>query len=910
MGVITKERQQATATDLQRVLSQTDFTAYDYFSIKQALIQYLKINYPNDFNDYVESSVMMAFIEELAYLGELLAFRSDLNTNELKLAFVSDRNNALNLVRPLGYQSTRQGSASGTVKLITKLDSNGNPLDDNLYIAGLPRWIFTPAITVASAATSADLTTNISYLTIVDNHISFDVQVGAETLPYELTSTNYNSGLIKNSLDTNFLNLVFDGTNFVCIAEQGRTINETFVQNVSLSNLEYQTSHDNADTTIPVVKVAGTKWEFDASLYLPNPSNLNKFSTIHDSVDRLKILFGDGISSTIPLGIIDILYRITDGIKGNISSSNISDITITKVLSNSLKGNTLETFDLHITALSAFIGGTVQESLDSIRKHAPSVNRAQRRQVTGSDYKEVALQVAGVTSVQSIVRTQIGHDATGTYSSASFLGTDAIDGSINQFSTATNFDGAIPGIDYIHRIDAGESTTRYRITNVQPDPTGANNSIVYTTADIPIISGISDGSSGTLLLIDTSATFLTDGIKPGMGITNVTDNSKGSVVSVDSETQITTTLSGGTSNNFAATDNYEISQWPFTWSGVYQWDHWGANLNGANHFVSSSVSSGHAIFDNVLSSHFVSGAKILLVDHYTGNWYTSTEADLIFTITPSITVDVRLKDGNGVAVNFVPRGQMTLIIDYTYQSESTGLTVPSLPAPDSLGDYIFQDSTLNINIGDMLWGSTTGFGYLVLDIARNSQVNNNVTYDKLFISRNGSSGGIFSGGEAITRTVFSKKMQILENPSKINIIDLYILTSDSLGFPKIDVTNSSLLSNVSSAFINSSVETDNVFVHWGSIKELPIDLTVYLIPGTVNVSEFQNIVQQEVFDYFKTGRFTFGQDFRISQLVSHLHRIFSEIDYITHTTLSGIDKTVVPTQMISVDLNHKGVTVV
>jgi len=60
-------------------------------------------------------------------------------------------------------------------------------------------------------------------------------------------------------------------------------------------------------------------------------------------------------------------------------------------------------------------------------------------------------------------------------------------------------------------------------------------------------------------LDDSLAAFVSFGIEVGMGVRNITDGSAGTVVSIDSETSITTSvLTGGTDNDWDASDVYEI----------------------------------------------------------------------------------------------------------------------------------------------------------------------------------------------------------------------------------------------------------------------------------------------------------------------------------------------------------------
>lgn len=60
-------------------------------------------------------------------------------------------------------------------------------------------------------------------------------------------------------------------------------------------------------------------------------------------------------------------------------------------------------------------------------------------------------------------------------------------------------------------------------------------------------------------LIDSGATFVADNVKTGAWVVNTTDGSVASVISVDSETQITTDkLADGSDNEFAGSDVYKI----------------------------------------------------------------------------------------------------------------------------------------------------------------------------------------------------------------------------------------------------------------------------------------------------------------------------------------------------------------
>ena len=81
----------------------------------------------------------------------------------------------------------------------------------------------------------------------------------------------------------------------------------------------------------------------------------------------------------------------------------------------------------------------------------------------------------------------------------------------------------------------------------EPSPT--------TTSDGSATSNSLDGQT----LTDTSATFQTDGVTQGANVTNVTTGSFGTVLSIDSETQLTIrTLNGGTRQDWQIGDLYYV----------------------------------------------------------------------------------------------------------------------------------------------------------------------------------------------------------------------------------------------------------------------------------------------------------------------------------------------------------------
>ena len=111
-----------------------DFQSYDFDNLRRTMIEYLRTNYPEDFNDYIESSEYLALIDLVAFLGQNLSFRIDLNARENFLELAERRESVLRLARLLNYNPRRNQSANGLLKFTAVsttedlLDSNGTNL--------------------------------------------------------------------------------------------------------------------------------------------------------------------------------------------------------------------------------------------------------------------------------------------------------------------------------------------------------------------------------------------------------------------------------------------------------------------------------------------------------------------------------------------------------------------------------------------------------------------------------------------------------------------------------------------------------------------------------------------------------------------------------------------------------------
>lgn len=111
-----------------------NFAAFDYNTVKQSILDYIKLYFPETFNDFIESSEFVAIVEVFAYIAELIAYRLDVNAHENFISTAQRRDSILRLARLVSYTASRPLPARGLVKITSVsttesvLDSNGNDL--------------------------------------------------------------------------------------------------------------------------------------------------------------------------------------------------------------------------------------------------------------------------------------------------------------------------------------------------------------------------------------------------------------------------------------------------------------------------------------------------------------------------------------------------------------------------------------------------------------------------------------------------------------------------------------------------------------------------------------------------------------------------------------------------------------
>ena len=69
------------------------YVGKDFATLKENLIEFTKTYYSNTYNDFSEASPGMMFIEQAAYVGDILSYYTDAQLKESFINLASNKNN-------------------------------------------------------------------------------------------------------------------------------------------------------------------------------------------------------------------------------------------------------------------------------------------------------------------------------------------------------------------------------------------------------------------------------------------------------------------------------------------------------------------------------------------------------------------------------------------------------------------------------------------------------------------------------------------------------------------------------------------------------------------------------------------------------------------------------------------------
>ena len=424
-------------TNKKVIKKEVSYLGRDFSDIRQNLIEFAKTYFPNQYNDFNESSPGMMFVEMASYVGDVLNYYVDNQYKETLLNYAEEKKNDYNIAQAYGYKPKTATPAVTEITVSQTVPAKalgGGEYEPDLDYAG-----------VVSRNSIVATDTGVEFT--IPEEVDFRATSALDPRDDILFITS-SAGVPEKYKLRKRVN---------CIS--GTTIDETFSFNSPKKFDKVTLGRDNVTEIVSIVDSNNNKWyevpflaqdtvfetientslndptytqyQADTPYMLRLIKSTRRFTTRVTDNDRLEVRFGAGVSqnadevlipnpdnvgSALGYGIsrldesfdpsnflktgtyglapsnttLTVTYRYGGGIEHNVRANSITrpkNVTFTIDDGNLDSDNVTESEDsLEFTNVNPARGGSSGETINEVRENALAYFNAQNRAVTRQDY--------------------------------------------------------------------------------------------------------------------------------------------------------------------------------------------------------------------------------------------------------------------------------------------------------------------------------------------------------------------------------------------------------------------------------------------------------------------------------------------------------------------------------------------
>ena len=415
----------------------------DFTSYRNQLVNYSQTYFPTTYTDFSPTSPGMMFIEQAAYVGDVLSFYLDNQIQENYLQYARQTNNLYDMAYMYGYKPRVTGLATVTVDLYQQVPAkliNGVAEPDYDYAviinantqitttSGTPQtFIIEDAVNFTVSSSSNPTSVTVAQITsgIPDYYLlrksttaysgtirSTDFSFGA---PVEFATVSINAPNIANIIDV----IDSDGNQYYEVDYLGQDLVFDGIRN---TNVNDPNTYNDSDTpyllqTKSVQNRFATRYlasnllqlQFGAGSpatvtedVIPNPFNVglglpfgqDKLTTAYSPTN---FIFTNTYGNTPSNTTLTVRYLTGGGVKSNILANALTNVNTSNIqfLKGGLNTTTAQYVFDSIASNNPYAanGGNNGDTIEDIRQNAISQFSTQMRNVTQDDYLVRALSM-------------------------------------------------------------------------------------------------------------------------------------------------------------------------------------------------------------------------------------------------------------------------------------------------------------------------------------------------------------------------------------------------------------------------------------------------------------------------------------------------------------------------------------
>ena len=416
-----------------------DYLNKDFNDWRNQLINFSQTYFPNTYTDFDPSSPGMMFIEQAAYVGDVLSFYLDNQLQENFIQYAQQPNNVFDLAYMFGYKPKLSTAASVTLDFYQQIPSK---LSGSVYV---PDYDYSLII---SENTTISSQTGISF--IIEDKVDFSIsssqdptevsvyQISGDIPQYFLlkksrkalsSTVNIQSFTFTNPTPFSTINIssptflkvldivdadgniwyevdhlgqemVLDSIKNTNINDPNKTEGVPYILKLKKSPRRF-TTRIRSTSLVQIQFGSGTVADSDEEI-TPNPNNVgiglpfekDKLTAAYSPTNFLYTgTYGIAPSNTV----LTVRYLTGGGVLSNVPSSTVTQINNSNVKFSQINlDSTMANYvfqSLSCTNPTAAGGGKAGDTIEEIRQNTLALIASQKRSVTADDYLIRALSM-------------------------------------------------------------------------------------------------------------------------------------------------------------------------------------------------------------------------------------------------------------------------------------------------------------------------------------------------------------------------------------------------------------------------------------------------------------------------------------------------------------------------------------